>query len=57
MGNTNEMIANCSELITQYSTVVYVGMVFGKKFIPGLILWYWTNKCPYKTTQLGTKYR
>jgi hypothetical protein len=30
-GNTNEMIANCSELITQYSTVVYVGIVLGKK--------------------------
>jgi len=30
-GNTNHMIANCSELITQYSTVVYVGLVLGKK--------------------------
>ena len=30
-GNTNEMIANCSELITQYSTVVFVGLVLGKK--------------------------
>jgi hypothetical protein len=30
-GNTNEMIANCSELITQYSTVVYVGIALGKK--------------------------
>ncbi len=30
-GNTNHMIANCSELITQYSTVVYVGMALGKK--------------------------
>ncbi|WP_448701912.1 hypothetical protein ACFGVR_06550 [Mucilaginibacter sp. AW1-3] len=30
-GNTNHMIANCTELITQYSTVVYVGMVLGKK--------------------------
>lgn len=29
-GNTNEMIANCSELITQYSTVVYVGIALGK---------------------------
>ncbi|CCH51967.1 hypothetical protein BN8_00927 [Fibrisoma limi BUZ 3] len=29
-GNTNEMIANCQELITQYSTVVYVGMALGK---------------------------
>ena len=29
-GNTNEMIANCTELITQYSTVVYVGMALGK---------------------------
>ncbi|MFD2574109.1 hypothetical protein ACFSUS_25965 [Spirosoma soli] len=29
-GNTNEMIANCAELITQYSTVVYVGMALGK---------------------------
>ena len=25
-GNTNEMIANCEELITQYSTVVYTGI-------------------------------
>jgi hypothetical protein len=30
-GNTNEMIANCVELITQYSTVVYVGIALGKK--------------------------
>ncbi len=29
-GNTNHMIANCSELITQYSTVVYVGLALGK---------------------------
>lgn len=29
-GNTNEMIANCAELITQYSTVVYVGIALGK---------------------------
>lgn len=30
-GNTNHMIANCCELITQYSTVVFVGLVLGKK--------------------------
>ena len=30
-GNTNHMIANCEELITQYSTVVYVGIALGKK--------------------------
>lgn len=30
-GNTNEMIANCDILVTHYSTVVYVGMVLGKK--------------------------
>ena len=30
-GNTNEMIANCQELITQYSTVVYAGLALGKK--------------------------
>ncbi len=30
-GNTNHMIANCDELITQYSTVVYIGIVLGKK--------------------------
>jgi len=30
-GNTNHMIANCSELITQYSTVVYVGLALGKQ--------------------------
>ncbi|HEY8783807.1 MAG TPA: hypothetical protein VIM16_19415 [Mucilaginibacter sp.] len=30
-GNANHMIANCSELITQYSTVVYVGLALGKK--------------------------
>jgi hypothetical protein len=30
-GNTNHMVANCSELITQYSTVVYVGLALGKK--------------------------
>lgn len=28
--NTNHMIANCSELITQYSTVVYIGIALGK---------------------------
>jgi hypothetical protein len=30
-GNTNHMIANCCELITQYSTVVYVGLALGKQ--------------------------
>jgi hypothetical protein len=30
-GNTNHMIANCSELITQYSTVVSTGIALGKK--------------------------
>ena len=30
-GNANHMIANCDELITQYSTLVYVGIVLGKK--------------------------
>lgn len=30
-GNTNQMIANSCELITQYSTVVYVGLILGKK--------------------------
>jgi hypothetical protein len=30
-GNTSEMIANCCELITQYSTVVYTGIALGKK--------------------------
>ncbi len=30
-GNTNAMIANCAELITQYSTVVYVGIALGKR--------------------------
>jgi hypothetical protein len=29
-GVTNEMIANCCELITQYSTVVYAGIALGK---------------------------
>ena len=29
-GNTDHMIANCVELITQYSTVVYVGIALGK---------------------------
>ncbi|MEL6390968.1 MAG: hypothetical protein AAFQ02_12490 [Bacteroidota bacterium] len=28
-GNTDHMIANCVELITQYSTVVYIGMALG----------------------------
>ena len=28
-GNTEEMIANCAELITQYSTVAYVGLALG----------------------------
>jgi len=30
-GNTNDMIANSVELITQYSTVVYTGIGLGKK--------------------------
>ncbi|MFM7855456.1 MAG: hypothetical protein ACKO96_26910, partial [Flammeovirgaceae bacterium] len=30
-GNINEMIYHCDELITQYSTVVYVGIALGKK--------------------------
>ncbi len=30
-GNINHMIANCDELITQYSTVIYVGLALGKK--------------------------
>lgn len=30
-GNTNAMIANCEELICQYSTIVYVGLALGKK--------------------------
>lgn len=30
-GNTSEMIANCTELVTQYSTVVYTGIALGKK--------------------------
>jgi hypothetical protein len=30
-GNTDEMIANCCELVTQYSTVVYTGLALGKK--------------------------
>ena len=30
-GNTNEMIANCGELITQYSTVAFTGIALGKK--------------------------
>lgn len=30
-GHTDHMIANCEELITQYSTVVYTGIALGKK--------------------------
>jgi hypothetical protein len=30
-GNTNYMIANCDVLITQYSSVVYVGLALGKE--------------------------
>lgn len=30
-GNPDHMIANCEELITQFSTLVYVGIVLGKK--------------------------
>jgi hypothetical protein len=30
-GITDHMIANCEELITQYSTVVYTGIALGKK--------------------------
>jgi hypothetical protein len=30
-GNPDHMVANCEELITQFSTLVYVGIVLGKK--------------------------
>ena len=30
-GNSDHMVANCQELITQFSTLVYVGIVLGKK--------------------------
>ena len=30
-GNVNHMIANCSVLVTQYSSVVYVGLALGKE--------------------------
>jgi hypothetical protein len=30
-GNINHMIANCDELITQYSSCVYIGIALGKK--------------------------
>ncbi len=30
-GKTDHMIANCSALVTQYSTVVYVGLALGKE--------------------------
>jgi hypothetical protein len=30
-GNINHMIANCDVLITKYSSVVYVGILFGKE--------------------------
>ena len=30
-GNTEEMVANCDVLITQYSSVVYVGIALGKE--------------------------
>jgi hypothetical protein len=30
-GNTSHMVANCQELVTQYSTVVYIGIALGKK--------------------------
>ena len=30
-GNTGHMVANCDVLVTQYSTVVYIGLVLGKE--------------------------
>ena len=30
-GNTNHMVANCDVLITQYSSVVYIGIALGKE--------------------------
>lgn len=30
-GNTNHMVANCHTLVTQYSSVVYVGLALGKR--------------------------
>jgi hypothetical protein len=30
-GNTNHMIANCDVLVTQYSSVVYIGLALGKE--------------------------
>jgi len=44
-GNTNHMIANCEELITQYSTVVYVGIALGKK----VHSWFDVNELRQKT--------
>lgn len=39
-GNTSHMIANCCELITQYSTVVYTGIALNKK----VHSWFDTNQ-------------
>lgn len=30
-GNTNHMVANCDVLVTQYSSVVYIGLALGKE--------------------------
>jgi hypothetical protein len=30
-GNTNHMVANCDVLVTQYSTVVFIGLALGKE--------------------------
>jgi len=55
-GNTNHMIANCAELITQYSTVVYVGMALGKKVHSYFSVEELEKLCPVQTGGMSASY-
>jgi hypothetical protein len=54
-GNTNEMVANCSELITQYSTVVYTGIALGKKVHSYFDVDELKNLCPIQNNGASAK--
>jgi len=45
-GNINEMIANCSVLVTKYSSVVYIGIALGKEVISDFDILWLKSMCP-----------
>jgi hypothetical protein len=54
-GNTNHMVANCSELITQYSTVVYTGIALGKKVHSWFDIEELEKLCPVQNEGISAK--